>query len=78
MMYSHDAYFVDLFVRISNNVAIDMYRKFGYSVYRQVLGYYSGKEDAYGNGRRQTLALSLSSEELIACALILYNCLWYT
>ena len=44
----YDAYFVDLFVRISNNVAIDMYKKFGYSIYRQVLGYYSGTEDAYG------------------------------
>ena len=27
-----------------------MYKKFGYSVYRQVLGYYSGEEDAYGEG----------------------------
>ena len=29
---------------------INMYKKFGYSVYRQVLGYYSGPnpEDAYG------------------------------
>lgn len=91
----HNGYFVDLFVRISNSVAIGMYRKaraagksssgraprkprapsvsmrrrgrlvrirdrpftslaprfppqFGYSVYRQVIGYYSGEEDAYG------------------------------
>lgn len=43
----HDAYFVDLFVRVSNTVAIDMYRKFGYVVYRRVLGYYSGDEDAF-------------------------------
>ena len=44
------AYFVDLFVRISNVVAIDMYKKLGYSVYRQVLEYYTGDpdEDAYG------------------------------
>lgn len=34
----HDAYFVDLFVRASNAVAIGMYRSFGYSVYRRVLG----------------------------------------
>jgi hypothetical protein len=29
---------------------IEMYKKFGYSVYRQVIGYYSGHspEDAYG------------------------------
>jgi N-terminal acetyltransferase B complex catalytic subunit len=37
-----DAYFVDLFVRASNRVAIGMYRGMGYSMYRRVLGYYSG------------------------------------
>ncbi|KAF8065666.1 NAA20 [Scenedesmus sp. PABB004] len=43
----HDAWFVDLFVRVSNAVAIAMYRGFGYSVYRTVLSYYGGGEDAY-------------------------------
>lgn len=38
---------MDLFVRVSNSVAIEMYTKFGYSVYRRVVGYYSGQEDAY-------------------------------
>lgn len=33
---------------VSNTLAINMYRKFGYAVYRRVLGYYSGEEDAYG------------------------------
>ncbi|KAG0712296.1 N-alpha-acetyltransferase 20 [Chionoecetes opilio] len=43
-------YFVDLFVRVSNVVAITMYKKLGYIVYRTVLQYYSGDpdEDAYG------------------------------
>lgn len=43
-------YFVDLFVRVSNKVAVDMYNKLGYTVYRTVLEYYSGEvdEDAYG------------------------------
>ncbi len=47
---SYNGFFVDLFVRVSNVVAIGMYRKLGYVVYRQVLGYYSGAspEDAYG------------------------------
>lgn len=40
----HDGYFVDLFVRVSNAVAIGMYEKFGYTVYRRVLGYYSGED----------------------------------
>lgn len=41
---------MDLFVRVSNKVAYDMYTKFGYTVYRRVLGYYSGpnEEDAFG------------------------------
>ncbi|XP_044730300.1 N-alpha-acetyltransferase 20 [Chrysoperla carnea] len=43
------AYFVDLFVRISNKVAIRMYINLGYIVYRVVLDYYAGDpdEDAY-------------------------------
>ncbi len=43
----HNGFFVDLFVRASNVVAIDMYKKFGYIIYRRVLGYYSQEEDAY-------------------------------
>eukprot|EP00877_Chromochloris_zofingiensis_P010367 jgi/Chrzof1/5584/Cz16g08050.t1 len=43
----HNAYFVDLFVRVSNTVAIKMYEGFGYSVYRRIVGYYSGEEDAF-------------------------------
>ena len=46
----YDTYFVDLFVRKSNTLAIGMYSKFGYTVYRTVLKYYTGldEEDAYG------------------------------
>lgn len=43
----HAGYFVDLFVRVSNAVAINMYTKFGYTVYRRVLEYYSNNEDAF-------------------------------
>ncbi|KAL5344532.1 N-alpha-acetyltransferase 20 [Pseudogymnoascus australis] len=52
-----DAYFVDLYVRKSNEIAIGLYKGLGYSVFRRVLDYYSddatpgaeeGKgEDAY-------------------------------
>ncbi|RQM30755.1 hypothetical protein B5M09_012383 [Aphanomyces astaci] len=51
-MLRYDGYFVDLFVRVSNTPAIGMYEKIGYSVYRRVIGYYSGDddgEDAFGN-----------------------------
>mmetsp|Transcript_1987 Transcript_1987/g.4441 ORF Transcript_1987/g.4441 Transcript_1987/m.4441 type:complete len:182 (-) Transcript_1987:4157-4702(-) len=45
----HNGWFVDLFVRKSNQVAIGMYEKMGYVIYRKVRGYYSGpdSEDAY-------------------------------
>ncbi|KAK3831162.1 MAG: acyl-CoA N-acyltransferase [Linnemannia gamsii] len=48
--YPYDGYFVDLFVRRSNKVAIDFYTQLGYSIYRTVEGYYNGEtenEDAF-------------------------------
>lgn len=45
---TYNGYFVDLFVRVSNKLAILMYTRLGYTVYRRVLGYYSGEgEDAF-------------------------------
>ena len=29
----HNGYYVDLFVRPSNKVAVDMYKNFGYEIY---------------------------------------------
>ncbi|KAJ7460086.1 N-acetyltransferase [Mycena galericulata] len=37
---TYHGYFVDLYVRCTNNVAIDMYEGLGYSVYRRVREYY--------------------------------------
>jgi len=50
--HKHNGYFVDLYVRMSNTLAIGMYKKLGYTVYRQVINYYSAgggvaAEDAY-------------------------------
>uniref|UniRef100_A0A061RAN0 N-terminal acetyltransferase B complex catalytic subunit n=1 Tax=Tetraselmis sp. GSL018 TaxID=582737 RepID=A0A061RAN0_9CHLO len=59
----HDGYFVDLFVRVSNNLAISMYEKFGYSIYRRVLGYYSGEEDAYD--MRKAMRRDVTKESVI-------------
>jgi len=42
----YNAFFVDLFVRASNGLAIGMYEKIGYVKYRRVIGYYSGLEDS--------------------------------
>ena len=51
-------FFVDLFVRVSNQVAVNMYKRLGYSVYRTVIEYYSASngepdEDAYGESPTQ-------------------------
>jgi N-terminal acetyltransferase B complex catalytic subunit len=44
--FVYNAYFVDLFVRKSNTLAISMYSHFGYTTFRTVIDYYSGEEDA--------------------------------
>lgn len=46
-------------MRVSNKVAINMYKRLGYIVYRTVIDYYSGPEDeddedAYGNHHQST------------------------
>lgn len=45
----YDAFFVDLYVRLSNKLAVGLYQSLGYVIYRQVIDYYSGpnSEDAY-------------------------------
>ena len=42
-------YFVDLFVRVSNEIAVGMYKALGYVVFRMIEKYYTGPpdEDAY-------------------------------
>ncbi len=59
LLFSHNGYFVDLYVRVSNKVAIGMYQKMGYVRYRTVLGYYSGEEDAWGARSSSLLLLSI-------------------
>ncbi|KAF2224992.1 acyl-CoA N-acyltransferase [Elsinoe ampelina] len=41
------AWFVDLFVRKSNEAAVRLYRGMGYTVWRTVRGYYADGEDAW-------------------------------
>ncbi|GMM35008.1 peptide alpha-N-acetyltransferase complex B subunit [Saccharomycopsis crataegensis] len=36
----YNVYFVDLFVKVTNKLALVLYEKLGYSVYRRVVGYY--------------------------------------
>lgn len=60
------AYFVDLFVRVSNKVAITMYQQLGYIVYRTVLEYYNGDpdEDAYGKVLEKSEIVNLYAHEM--------------
>lgn len=43
----HKTEFIDLFVKVTNLLAIQLYEKLGYSVYRRVIGYYGGENDEY-------------------------------
>jgi N-terminal acetyltransferase B complex catalytic subunit len=60
----YNAFFVDLFVRVSNKLAQLMYANLGYTVYRQVIGYYSGEEDAYD--MRKALLRDTKKESVVA------------
>jgi N-terminal acetyltransferase B complex catalytic subunit len=53
----YNGFFVDLYVRCTNGIAIDLYEGLGYSVYRRVREYYGSlglgpggkdEEDAFG------------------------------
>ena len=61
---AHNCWFADLFVRCSNTLAISVYKKRGYYVYRRIKGYYSGQEDAFDMRRplhRDFLSLSIQN-----------------
>lgn len=59
------AYFVDLFVRQSNLVALTMYERLGYSVYRRVLDYYSGEPDEDAFDMRKALSKDVQKRSII-------------
>nr|XP_050846234.1 N-alpha-acetyltransferase 20 isoform X1 [Vespula vulgaris]XP_050846235.1 N-alpha-acetyltransferase 20 isoform X1 [Vespula vulgaris]XP_050846236.1 N-alpha-acetyltransferase 20 isoform X1 [Vespula vulgaris] len=59
------AYFVDLFVRVSNKVAIKMYQQLGYIVYRVVLEYYNGDPDENAYDMRKALSRDVNKKSII-------------
>jgi len=61
----YNAYFVDLFVRASNMLAIKMYEKFGYIRYRRVLGYYAGEEPEDAFDMRKALPRDKLRESVV-------------
>lgn len=58
-------YYVDLFVRQSNTLAISMYETFGFVKYRRILQYYSGEasEDAFD--MRKSLSMDKEKKAMI-------------
>lgn len=74
---AYRAFFVDLYVRCNNTVAIGMYERMGYSVYRRVEEYYGSlgqgkggrdEEDAFGKFYLPFLAsLAGATGELMDC-----------
>lgn len=58
-------FFVDLFVRVSNVVAVSMYKKLGYVVYRRVLEYYSGDPDEDAFDMRKALSRDVEKKSVI-------------
>ncbi|KAG8833383.1 N-terminal acetyltransferase [Serendipita sp. 399] len=46
----YHGYFVDLYVRPSNQIAVEMYERMGYSVYRTVKEYYGSLGPGDGTG----------------------------
>ena len=48
VFHRDDAFFVDLYVRTDNYLAVSLYNKLKYSVYRHILEFYSANYDAYG------------------------------
>lgn len=71
----YNAFFVDLFVRVSNTLAINMYNAFGYSVYRRVIGYYSGEEDAFG---KSWVQIGVAGARYCGCSTKPYSSLLYS
>ncbi|XP_050538313.1 N-alpha-acetyltransferase 20 isoform X2 [Daktulosphaira vitifoliae] len=60
-----DAWFVDLYVRVSNTVAISMYKSLGYTVYRTVLEYYSGDPDEDAYDMRKALSRDIEKKSIV-------------
>jgi len=58
-------YFVDLFVRVSNAVAVEMYNRLGYSLYRTVLEYYSGEKDEDAYDMRKALSRDIEKRSVV-------------
>ena len=60
----HDCYFADLFVRVSNKLAIQVYKNRGYEVYRTIRKYYGGAGDEAEDGYDMRKPLARDIDQL--------------
>uniref|UniRef100_A0A7E4V8R5 N-alpha-acetyltransferase 20 n=1 Tax=Panagrellus redivivus TaxID=6233 RepID=A0A7E4V8R5_PANRE len=60
-----NCYFIDLYVRISNKVAVEMYTKMGYIVYQQIIEYYSGEDPEDGYDMHKALPADVDKLSMI-------------
>lgn len=60
-----NCFFVDLFVRVSNKIAINMYMQLGYIIYRTVLDYYSGETEEDGYDMRKACARDVHFQSMV-------------
>eukprot|EP00053_Salpingoeca_punica_P003983 m.46408 g.46408 ORF g.46408 m.46408 type:complete len:178 (+) comp12533_c0_seq1:174-707(+) len=62
---TYNGYFVDLFVRKSNVVAVELYKRLGYVIYREVINYYSGVEPENAYDMRKALARDPDKKSMV-------------
>ena len=58
-------YFVDLFVRKSNALAIAMYNELGFTIYREIIKYYSGPKEENAYDMRKALSRDVAKKSVI-------------
>ena len=62
----YNGYFVDLYVRCTNEVAIYMYERMGYSAFRRVRDYYSFSSYVESNGQNSADAFGTCLSEFLS------------
>ncbi|GMS77884.1 hypothetical protein PENTCL1PPCAC_59, partial [Pristionchus entomophagus] len=59
------AFFVDLFVRVGNEVAVALYESLGYVVYREIINYYGGANEENAYDMRKALSMDVDRKSVI-------------
>jgi len=58
-------YFVDLFVRKSNTLAIGMYHDLGFVKYREIIKYYAGSNEENAYDMRKALSRDVHKKSMV-------------